>query len=135
MAVGQFTDRFVTSTGQEGNADVSSFGLVRGTLRLTGPLGLVIALIFLFTGYPDVSLGIALGIGGGILKSFMMAHSVLNQDGAVGSFLLRYLLIGAVFFVGGWISMPCFAAAAGGLLLVHVVFILYQIKTAETEEV
>ena len=114
---------------------MESYDLIRHTLNISGLVLLVLAAIAAIMGYSNIALGLLLGGCGGCIKSYLMVHAALSVGSPVKSFLSRFAVIGAVFAGAAYVSMETFAAAAAGLMFVHLVFIWEQVKFSKTEEV
>ncbi|MBN1635175.1 MAG: hypothetical protein JW920_01600 [Deltaproteobacteria bacterium] len=110
---------------------MDSLVFVRHTFVVVVPAGLVACLVLFILGYADIAQGVLLGVGGGMVKSFLMANSVMRDRSAVKSFLIRYLAIAIVFVLGITISVNAFFATVAGLFFVHIIFILDQVKASK----
>lgn len=128
---GQYIDKYRIYTNQTKKGERDPFTFVRHTFAIVIPAGLVACLVLLILGYTDMALGILLGVVGGMVKSFLMANSVIREKNSVKSFLLRYLAIGVVFVLGILVSLDAFFTTVAGLFFVHIIFILDQVKASK----
>ena len=108
---------------------------VKNTMSLSLPVAGAAGALAYMLGYPEVSIGIIIGVIGGIVKSLMLTDSVLRGSGPVKTFLVRYVILGCIFIAGASISLHAFFAAAAAILFVHVFFIIDQTRAGKAGEI
>jgi hypothetical protein len=111
------------------------FSYVKNTISLSIPVAGVAGVLAYVLGYPEVSIGILIGIAGGIAKALMLTNSVLHGAGPVKTFLARYAVVGCIFIAGAMISLHAFFAASAAVLFIHVFFIMDQIRAGKAGEI
>ena len=110
------------------------YEVLKHTIFIAVPVTMVICLMCFGLGFPQIALGVLLGVAGGMAKSFVMSFSAIHDTSRVISFVLRFLIIGLAFVGGILISSHAFFAAVAGVFFVHIVFIMDQVKASNIGE-
>ncbi|MEA2101891.1 MAG: hypothetical protein U9P80_04870 [Thermodesulfobacteriota bacterium] len=104
---------------------------IRRTVMIVLPVAIVACLVLCVIGCFDIAFGVLIGVSCGVSKSLLMIHSVVNEQGAIKSFFLRYLIIAIAFILGIMVSMGAFYGSAAGLFFVHIMFIVDQVRSGK----
>jgi hypothetical protein len=109
--------------------------LLKHTISITVPVAAMACLIAYSFGYTEISLGLLIGVIGGMGKTFIMTNSVIHGTNPILSFFFKYLTLGGALILGMLVSIQAFFATVVGIFFVNVVFIMDQIKADSTEEI
>ncbi len=107
---------------------------LKNTIVIVVPVAIIVCLIFYILGYPEVALGVFIGVTGGFGKTWIMSNSVIHGTHPMMSFFLRFVVIGVAFVLGILVSIHAFFASVAGVFFVHLVFIMDQFKTSNIGE-
>jgi hypothetical protein len=110
------------------------YEVLKHTIFIAVPVTLVICLMCFGLGFPEIALGVLLGVAGGMAKSFVMSFSAIHETSRVISLIIRFLIIGIAFAGGILISNHAFFAAVAGVFFVHIVFIMDQVNASNIGE-
>lgn len=110
------------------------YGVLKNTIFIAVPVSMVVCLMSYGLGYPGIALGLLFGVAGGVAKSFVMSYSAIHDANRLGSFVLRFFVIGVAFVLGILVSIHAFFAAVAGVFFVHIVFIMDQVRASNIGE-
>ena len=110
------------------------YDTLKNTIFIVVPVAIIVCLMIYIIGYPEISLGLLIGIVGGLGKTCIMSNSVIYGTSPLISFLLRFVVIGVAFVVGILVSMHAFFASVAGVFFVHIIFIMDQVRVNNVGE-
>ena len=110
------------------------YDTLKNTIFIVVPVAIAVSLMIYILGYPEIALGVIIGVAGGFGKTWIMSNSVIQGTHPMLSFLLRFFIIGVAFVLGILVSIHAFFASVAGVFFVHIVFIMDQVRANNVGE-
>ncbi len=110
------------------------YEVLKHTIFVVVPVGLLVCLIFCGIGHTVLALGLLIGIAGGTGKVLFMTYSALYGVKPIISLLVRYSILGIAMVLAIQISIGAFFAAVAGIFFVQIVFVMDQVNTSSIGE-
>jgi len=106
------------------------YDFLKHTILIVIPASILVCLVLYCIGYPQIALGLFIGVAGGAGKAIYMTYSAISDVSPIISMFFRYFILGIVMVLAIQISIHSFFAAIVGIFFVQIVFVMEQVRAS-----